>query len=535
MTIHSARIEIAPDKTLSVAWTDAGGKWEKLVLDDFDLPYPDEVMFGFTAGTGAASSNQEIRNLVVTQSDASSYTWDGGDAGSSNWGQADNWVNGLPVFGGQADLVFTAPAADRLVNFLGDNRTIRSLEFSGATAGDITLRTTTTADGTVWTNLRFEAVGDSSSIFVREASANNITIGGGAGGSVTFNSNMLIAHNGTGLLTIDQTIGGAGGIRKTGNGTLALRTTNTFLGTVSLMDGTIRTETNNALGATSPTGHLEIYGGTLDLNETSQSRRAIYQHGGKVMDGTITIGDRYYYYDGVFDNVVLTGSGGLDKSNPISGINTTLTLTNANNYSGTTMVRQGVLNVSNTTGSGTGTSIVRVDSNLIGSHEGGTGNISGNTTINGRHSVGNGTAGSTGLHRFGSALTYGDKSIFEWDINTAAETYDRVAVGGNLTVNNGAIFSIVSSSGFGTSFWEQSRTWSDIFGGKDISGFNPANFQFKDDGKTWTSTELASYGTFSISGGNLIWSAIPEPSTLMVGGLLAAGLMRRRRPVPMRR
>ena len=108
-------------------------------------------------------------------------------------------------------------------------------------------------------------------------------------------------------------------------------------------------------------------------------------------------------------------------------------------------------------------------------------------------------------------------------------------MGGNLTVNNGAIFSIVSSSGFGTSFWEQSRTWSDIFGGKDISGFNPANFQFKDDGKTWTSTELASYGTFSISGGNLIWSAIPEPSTLMVGGLLAAGLMRRRRPVPMRR
>lgn len=523
VTTHSARIEVSPDRTLSVSWTDANGVWEKLVLEDCDLPCPEEVMFGFTAGTGNARSNQEIQNLIVTESGASGNIWNGQSASTSSWGDEDNWVDGLPAFDGQTDLVFTAEGAHRLENYLGADRSIRSLEFNGATPGDITLRTTASADGNDGVNLNFLADGDGSSIFVREAMTGDITIGGDGGGSLTFNTNMLISNSGSGILTIDQPIQGAVGFTNSGSGTLVLAAENTFTGNITLMDGTVRTEGDGTLGA--PGRDVIAYGGTLDLGGTTQSVNNIEQRGGEVTNGTLNISGRFQYHAGEFDNntVLLTGTGGLDLQE-----NRTLRLDNANTYEGTTIVRRGVLDVSNQTGSGTGTGTVGIDADLIGNHDGGTGNIAGDTTINGTHAVGDGSDDSIGLHRFGGNLTYTEGSVFQWTV-TDGETYDRVEVGGDLTIEDGAILEIVSTTEFSDPFWEQDQEWSHIFDGKTISGFKPEHFVFRHLENTFTATELATYGTFSISGSDLVWTAIPEPGTALVGILLAAGLMRRRR------
>ncbi len=65
--VHTVRITIPTDKKISVEWQAEGEGWVTLI-DEHQcyLNCPDEIRFGFTAGTGALSSNQEIRNLSVT-------------------------------------------------------------------------------------------------------------------------------------------------------------------------------------------------------------------------------------------------------------------------------------------------------------------------------------------------------------------------------------------------------------------------------------------------------------------------------------
>ncbi len=65
---HTVRITIPTDKKISIEWKVAGTEDWTTLIDEYQcsLSCPAEVKFGFTAGTGALSSNQEIRNLSVT-------------------------------------------------------------------------------------------------------------------------------------------------------------------------------------------------------------------------------------------------------------------------------------------------------------------------------------------------------------------------------------------------------------------------------------------------------------------------------------
>lgn len=65
--VHTVRITIPTDKKISIEWKIPDGEWVKLI-DKYQcsLTCPGAVKFGFTAGTGGLSSNQEIRNLSVT-------------------------------------------------------------------------------------------------------------------------------------------------------------------------------------------------------------------------------------------------------------------------------------------------------------------------------------------------------------------------------------------------------------------------------------------------------------------------------------
>ncbi len=66
-TVHSVRIDIESDKTVSILWkTEDEEEWTALI-DDYqcNLVCPENIRFGFTAGTGSSYSNQEIRNISV--------------------------------------------------------------------------------------------------------------------------------------------------------------------------------------------------------------------------------------------------------------------------------------------------------------------------------------------------------------------------------------------------------------------------------------------------------------------------------------
>jgi hypothetical protein len=62
------RITLPTDKKISIEWKVAGAEEWTTLIDEYQcsLSCPEEVKFGFTAGTGALSSNQEVRNLSVT-------------------------------------------------------------------------------------------------------------------------------------------------------------------------------------------------------------------------------------------------------------------------------------------------------------------------------------------------------------------------------------------------------------------------------------------------------------------------------------
>ncbi len=156
-------------------------------------------------------------------------------------------------------------------------------------------------------------------------------------------------------------ISGAGGLMKSGTGTVTLSGVNTYTGGTTLTAGTLAAASDNNLGGAS--GGLTFNGGTLQVmgtSWTSTNRAVSLQAGG----GTFDIED-------AANNFAVTqgvaGAGGLTKSG--SG---TLTLSGANSYTGATTVSAGTLVVANdNTGGGTTTVDVGQDFQI------GTGGVSG--------------------------------------------------------------------------------------------------------------------------------------------------------------
>lgn len=353
VTIHSAVISIAPDKTVSIAWTDKNGNWEKLVWEECDLPCPEQIMIGFTAGTGGSSANHEIRNLTVSSYEVNRTVWDGGSTQNSDWGSAINWVDdGSPVFGKTTDIEFNAVGAARLTNYLSETRTVRSLLFTTNITNDIVIRTTTTADGTQAATLVFASEGDGAAVQIRSGTTNNVTIGY-AGGSIILSNNFFVAHNGGGILRFDRPITGDGGITKVGTGITVLNDANNYDGDTTLLAGTLKIGSGGTLGDQG--NNLYLWDGKLDLGSTEQTKHTVELRNGVVTNGTLQFNSRLHYYEGVLE-AELKGSGGVDKWQS----DTVLVLKESNTYLGTTFVRAGTLMVENVSGSGTGSGSVTV-------------------------------------------------------------------------------------------------------------------------------------------------------------------------------
>jgi len=306
-------------------------------------------------------------------------------------------------------------------------------------------------------------------------------------GTVRLNVNSTSSELGTGMLTLN---GGAGGatlqfgvngkalnntlnvigpdnftlnnVNNTindliGNGMLTLNTgtTFTFAGNMSGFSGILKVGTitnprfNPSTGSASATfdlgntsAKLNNRNGNITINlgaliggpntilegASSANNPTTYVIGGKNLDTT---------FAGKIQEVVPARSVAITKVG--TGL---LTLTHANTHNGATTVNGGALLVCNTSGTGTGTNSVTVNS---GGVLGGTGSILGPVAVNagGALAPGSNTVGTLTLQ---GSLALNSAALLNFELG-ATNASDKVGVNGALTL--GGTLNVTAQSGFG--------------------------------------------------------------------------------------
>ncbi len=145
-----------------------------------------------------------------------------------------------------------------------------------------------------------------------------------------------------------------------------------------------------------------------------------------------------------------------------------------------------------------------------------------------------GTAGTPGSQAFMNNLTYAAGSIFAWELTSASTTagFDQVVGATGKTFTAAGDFRVVTDMDFSANtFWNTQQQWNTIVTGfSTLTGWNTNT-----PVSVWNSAgiqraDIASYGSFTVTGTTLSWNqAVPEPSSTMIGLLLGAGLIRRTR------
>jgi len=253
---------------------------------------------------------------------------------------------------------------------------------------------------------------DSSTAGQADFTLNAGTVSGATGGHVEF-VNTSTAANAT--LTAKGGTNGAGG------------------GTIFFFDDPSGGKANIVLNGN----------GTLDITGHNAPGITIASLRG---DGLVSLGSRQLGVKNGFDNVfegVISGSGTFVKAGQAK-----LQLTNANSYTGGTTVRAGLLLVDNTSGSGTGTGAVQVDSGALG----GFGTISGAVTV-GRNDPGNGaflipgqTVGHPGTLTILNGLTFASDGFY--NVGLGRDSVASKVVANTVTIQEGAQFAFGNNRGF---------------------------------------------------------------------------------------
>ena len=166
---------------------------------------------------------------------------------------------------------------------------------------------------------------------------------------------------GAGNVVLSRVISGAGGLNKTGGGTLTLSGANTYSGDTLVRGGTL------ALGASERilnTGKLVIDGGTFSMGAFNETVGGLELKGNGNISGTGTLtlnnagageaNRRNFILESGTVGVILAGSAGLIKQ---GAADTLVTLARANTYTGATAINGGTLRINDPNGlGGTGAS-----------------------------------------------------------------------------------------------------------------------------------------------------------------------------------
>ncbi len=260
--------------------------------------------------------------------------------------------------------------------------------------------------------------------------------------------NNVIQVNGSGAITINTDVTGPGRqLEKTGPGTLQFNGPSSHDGGTVLTGGTITfASSGSAIGST--TAPLTINGGTFDMTGTDQTIGALNGTGGTIANnstnsntGVLTVGNGGA--SGSYGGVITDHTSGNQQVVLVKVGAGTQMLSGSNTQTAGTTVNGGSLLVYNAIGSGTGTNIVFIPSQVGATFGGGTtdgsGGISGALRDNGLY---NGSApnsiapssatGDAGILHVGSLDSGGFLNI---DIGgvTAGTSYDRLAVAGSVS------------------------------------------------------------------------------------------------------
>ncbi|MEP3211788.1 MAG: autotransporter-associated beta strand repeat-containing protein [Luteolibacter sp.] len=185
-------------------------------------------------------------------------------------------------------------------------------------------------------------------ITVRSGSSGTATLGGwntsGVNtftGAIALNKSLILTAEAGGEVTFTTgAVTGAGGFTKTGAGTIRLSGANSTSGAMLISEGTLAMGASNTLGS----GSLTVDGGILDFgaNRSDSVAAVILDNGGSITGSGTSILTSTSSFD-LRSGLVQVGlAGGVNLSKTTTG---SVTLSGVGNYTGTTTISAGTLNL----------------------------------------------------------------------------------------------------------------------------------------------------------------------------------------------
>lgn len=347
-----------------------------------------------------------------------------------------------------------------------------------------------------------------------------ILVGGNLGATMNENGNLTAASYEVQSGTVSVRLHGAGGLRKTTDGTVSIRGTNDYTGTTLVEAGILALDGTDSL---SKNAAVEVAGGTLQLTGYSQTATRVTLRSGAITgSGTLNASDA--------STAISVYSGSITANLQGTGLTKfgtgTVTIANQSDLrNGTTTVNGGILDLTRATILNTN----RIDLN------GGTLYAQGNQFQNTRVELNGGRLAPGGNLATASLSTGAEvwrgNSGFDFNIwnarGTAGSSWDSLSIQGGLDLTKlGSagfglkVIGLVGATG-GTGLVANftgnltnpaGYSWTFVTASSGIAGFDASKFSI--DLSAFTNPFT---GAFSVvqSGNslNLVFTPVPEPAT----------------------